>query len=131
MNNEDPTAKMIPIEKFQQLLEALEAAEKASTVINGSNVTQLEEQLQGCSGTIGLSYENWKGANDYIEDLQEAMANVPNIQKLVNDIRQLDTQYEDLQAKAYAACVKRADCLNQPASSCDNLKPTGNWTDPQ
>jgi len=131
MNNEDPTAKMIPFEKYQQFLEVIEAAEKASTMINGSNVSQLEEQLQGCSGTIGLSYETWKGANDYIEDLQKAMANVPDIQKLVNDIRQLDTQYEDLQAKAYGACIKRADCLKQPESSCDHLKPTGNWTDPQ
>ena len=130
VNNEDPTAKLIPFEKYQQFLEALEAAEKASNMINGST-SQLEEELKGCPGTIGLSNENWKGANDYIEDLQEAMANVPDIQKLTNDIRQLDTQYEDLQSKAYAACLKRADCLNQPESSCDNVKPTGNWTDPQ
>ena len=131
MNKEDPTASVIPNETFRTFLEAAEAAEKAIALINGSNVTQLEERVEGCAGTIGLSYDTWKGANEYVDDLKEAMAKIPEAQKLVNDIRQLDTDLADLQYKAYAACVRRARCLKQPESSCDKLKPAGNWADVQ
>ncbi len=130
-NNEDPTPKMIPYELYQQYLEALEAAKAMSVQINGDQVTKAEAQLDGCAGTIGLSNENWQGANKYVEDLKDGMAMLPQIQSLTNDIRQLDAAYEDLQAQAYAACVKNAACLNQPASSCDKLKPAGNWAKPQ
>ena len=131
MSNESPTAKLIPNETYQTYLEVLEVAEKVITSINGSSVAQLEEQVQGCSGTIGLSDETWKGANEYIEDLKAAMANVPATQTLVNDIRKLDTELPDLQYKDYAACVLRERCLKQPESSCDKLKPAGNWPDVQ
>ena len=131
MSNEDPTAKLIPSETYQTYLEALEVAEKVITSINGSSVAQLEEQVQGCAGTIGLSDETWKGANEYIEDLKAAMANVPASQVLVNDIRKLDTELPDLQYQDYAACVRRARCLKQPESGCDKLKPAGNWPDVQ
>jgi hypothetical protein len=130
-NNEDPTPKMIPFEKYQQFLEALEVAKAISVQINGDLVTKAEAQLDGCVGTIGLSTENWQGANHYVEDLKEGMAILPEIQSLTNDIRDLDAEYEDLQFQAYAACVKNAACLNQPASSCDKLKPAGNWAKPQ
>lgn len=62
MSNEDPTAKLIPNETVQQLLEFAEVAQQVSNFFSG-NVAQLEEQVQGCAGTIGLSYGTWKGAN--------------------------------------------------------------------
>lgn len=128
MNNEDPTAKLVPSEMFQQFTEAVEMAKNINTRISGSSLAQLEEGLQQCAGTIGLSNENWKGANDYIEELQAAMANVPASQVLVNDIKQLDNvTLPQLQYDVYAACVRHARCLNQPESSCDKLKPAGNW----
>jgi len=93
---------------------------------------QLEERVQSCAGTIVLSDENWKGANEYIEDLKAAMANVPARQVLVNDIRQLDeVVLPDLQYRDYAARVRRARCLKQPESSCAKLKAVGNWPDVQ
>lgn len=55
------------------------------------------------------------------------MAEVPDMQKLINEINQLDNQLPDLQYQAYAACVHRARCLGQPESNCDKLKPAGNW----
>lgn len=131
LNNEDPTAKTIPSEFLRTYQEAVEAAEKFITFVNGSSATQLEEQMKDCAGTIVLSDENWKGANEYIEDLKAAMANVPATQVLVNDIRQLDTELPDLQYRDYAACVRRARCLKQPESSCAKLKPAGNWPDVQ
>jgi hypothetical protein len=128
MNNEDPTAKLVPSEMFQQFTEAVEMAKNINTRISGSSLAQLEEGLAQCAGTIGLSNENWKGANDYIEELQAAMANVPASQVLVNDIKQLDNvTLPQLQYDVYAACVRHARCLNQPESSCDKLKPAGNW----
>jgi hypothetical protein len=131
LNNEDPTAKTIPSEFLRTYQEAVEAAEKFITFVNGSSATQLEEQMKDCAGTIVLSDENWKGANEYIEDLKAAMANVPATQVLVNDIRQLDTELPDLQYRDYAACVRRARCLKQPESSCAKLKPAGDWPDVQ
>jgi len=128
-NNQDPTVKLLPNSFFQTYLSAATAAEKALAFINGSSVAQLEQLLQGCSGPIGLSYNTWKGANEYVSALKEAMATVPRTQTLVNDIRQLDTELPDLQYKDYAACVRRARCLDQPESSCASLKPAGNWPD--
>ena len=80
---------------------------------------------------LAAGYEDWKGANEYVDSLKEAMAKLPGVERLVNDIHQLDNALPDLQYKAYAACVRRARCLGQPESSCARLKPAGNWPEVQ
>jgi len=124
---EDPTAAAVPNEEFQNFRKAAEEAERALGLLRGSTGEQLEERIEQCAGTITLSDATYRGAKDYVEKLKSAMERIPETQTLVNNIRQLDTDYPDLQYKAYAACVQHARCAGTPESDCNSKKPACNW----
>lgn len=129
LNNEDPSLVAVPNEQFQQARSAFEAAQQLRALLAGKSFEQEQEIVENCAGTIGLSYDTWHGAEQYMDSIKEAIDLLPQVQKLFNDIRDLDTQYPDLQYHAWADCLRRARCQGKPDSTCDALKPPGNWPD--
>lgn len=126
VKGENPFTTMLP-EDVQTALELFGVASKLAGALQGSTAEQLGQALEECAGTAGITQGQYSSAEEYVSGLKTAVGQLADIQKLVNDVKQLDNELPDLQYQAYRACVERARCQNRPDSDCDGLKPAGNW----
>ena len=126
VNGEDPSVALLP-EVDQMLLLMSKALSQLGGMSPDASAAQVEQAIEGCAGTIGVSAETKLSADKYVEDFKELEDQGIALATANNDIRQLDTDYPSLQYNAYAACVERARCEKTPASACDGKKPPGNW----
>lgn len=126
VGGEDPNVALLP-EANQMLLLISKALTQVGGLSPDASAAQMEQAIEGCAGTIGVSAETKLSAEKYVEDVKELEDQGIALATATNKIRQLDTDYPDLQYKAYAACVERARCEKTPESDCDVKKPSGNW----
>jgi len=127
VSGEDPTTA-IDREGKQVWAETFDAIHKVETLFAGTRtVDGMEKTIEQCQGSFLVSAETKLSADKCVEGLKAALDQSVEMNKLQNDIRNLNTQLPDLQYKAWAACVTRARCEGTPESACDDKKPEGNW----
>jgi len=127
IGGEDPTTA-IDREGKQVWAETFDAINKVETLFDATRTAAgMEKTAEQCQGAFLVSAETKLSADKCVESFKAALAQLVEINKLQNKIRDLDTEYPDLQYKAWAACVSRARCKGTPESDCDNKKPPGNW----
>ncbi len=126
VEGEDPTTALSP-EEVQIFLETAAALEKVESAFDGADVAQMEASMEHCAGAFLVSAETKLSADKCVEEFKAALEEQTQMDEQLNGVRQLDTDYPDLQYKAWKACVERARCLGEPESPCDSKKPAGNW----
>ena len=128
VNGEDPTTALKK-EGSQNWSETIAVLKKVETLMSGRTVEEMEKSMDECQGAFLVSAETKLSADKCVESFKAALEHLAEFDKLTNDVRQLDTDYPDLQYKAWAACVARARCKATPESACAGKKPPGNWPD--
>jgi hypothetical protein len=104
-----------------------ETITKVLSMLNAANPEALRGYLEECGAPVPA--ETYAGAVEYVKNLEEALNMVPEIQILVNRIRGKDLECQLEQWKAYQACVECARSQGTDGTSCNNLKPEGDWPD--
>jgi hypothetical protein len=87
----------------------------------------MREHLGECSAPIEDT--TYQAALSYIRNLESMLELAPEVQTVVNNIRQLDIECQDEQWQAYKECVDNAHCQQQDPSACNRLKPGPDWPD--
>lgn len=128
VNGEDPTTALQK-EGSQNWNETIAVLKKVETLMSGATAEEMEKSLEECQGAFLVSPETKLSADKCVESFKAALEKLAEFNKLANDIRDLDTEYPNLQYKAWAACVERARCKKTPESACADKKPSGNWPD--
>jgi hypothetical protein len=131
INGENPLtiahSEELGLRDLATLQGALEAIGEAGSLFHNITPEGMREHLEECSTPIPDS--TYQDALSYISNLEAMMELAPEIQTLVNNIRQLDIQCQDEQWQAYKGCVEDARCHQQDPSGCNRLKPEGDWPD--
>ncbi|MGB2889911.1 MAG: hypothetical protein WBC04_19625 [Candidatus Acidiferrales bacterium] len=102
-----------------------ETITKVLSMLNAANPEAMQGQLEECGAPVPDA--TYAAAVEYVKNLKAALDMVPEIQTLVNDIREGDLKCQEEQWKAYQACVQCARSQGTDETSCNNLKPEGNW----
>lgn len=122
-----------PLQAFQtgdvkQLLTAVEAIKKffeTVPVLNSGEPEKFLEHLDECNAP--LSSDLTKSAQTFLIEMQNALEELHDYNKLANDLRSKQDDCLNKQFDAYRACVENARCKGTPESACDSKKPPGNW----
>ncbi|MFN7942470.1 MAG: hypothetical protein U0X73_12810 [Thermoanaerobaculia bacterium] len=128
VEGEDPTIALSP-EELQIFLEAAAAVATVESTFHGADVERMEEAMEHCAGTFLVSVDTKLSADKCVEAFKAALEEQTEMNRLLNDVRQLDTDYPNLQYRAWVACVQHARCAGTPEADCDGKKPAGNWPD--
>jgi hypothetical protein len=102
-----------------------ETITKVLSMLNAANPEAMQGYLEECGAPV--PDETYAGAVEYVKNLKEALDMVPGIQQIVNRIRGKDLECQLEQWKAYQNCVQCARSQATDETSCNTLKPEGNW----
>jgi hypothetical protein len=118
----------------ERIKAALEFKDKVGKIMNFMSAATdspeaMEERLKECGAPVPDAMS--RGAEEYVKNLAAAKEQLPEVQKLINDIRSKDDECLQKQVDAYTACVQDAECHSVSASKCDSLTPPGDWAPPR
>jgi len=97
---------------------ALDALSQGTPVFGVGTIDGMRDKVFECYGNGGIPKSLYDGAMDYIKNLEEALAMMPEIRKLLNDIRQKDLECQDKEIKYRQACFEYAECAGKDSAPC-------------
>jgi hypothetical protein len=81
--------------------------------------SSVREQLMGCAGSnLDTVFED---ALKFVQLTEQIEPLLPQISKILNDMRAQDNKIKELWDKYHAACLRYAQCKKIPANFCEGL----------
>jgi hypothetical protein len=112
-SNEDYFDKRLHLEQIWDTL--MYGASKVSP----GQPSSAREQLMGCAGSnLDTVFED---AMKFVQLTEQIEPLLPQISKILNDMRAQDDKIKELWDKYHAACLRYAQCKKIPANFCEGL----------
>jgi hypothetical protein len=90
----------------------------ASDVSNAASLAGMRSKLEDCAGTPTIDYKLYSDAKGFIDELEQALNEVPDMGRLKTEIVQADTDVFNKYAAWHRACLEDARCRGLDPALC-------------
>jgi hypothetical protein len=90
----------------------------ATDFSNASSIAGMRAKLEGCAGTPTVDDRLYAAAGRYIDELEKAFAELPDISRLKTEIAQADADVFNKYAAWHRACLENARCRGLDPAIC-------------